>query len=140
MHHRNLRELAKFASGAVAADLGTQIWLAYSGLLPFTTLGITITEAMLWPAIVFDVAALAFLVHYGWRIGDIPSLRERGYLLLAGLVFAAVAIVHWARILFDVDVVVLGMEAPHWISWTASAVAAYLSYMSLHLAARLKRG
>jgi hypothetical protein len=140
MHHRSLRELAKFASGLVAADLATTLWFAYSGLLPVTTMGITMTETMVWPAIVFDAAALAFLVHYGWRIGDIPSLRERSYLLLAGLVFAAVAIVHFARILFDIDVNVMGYEAPHWISWTASIAAAYLSYMSLHLAARLKRG
>ena len=139
MHHRSLRELAKFAAGAVATDLATNIWFLWSGLLPITTFGVTVTEAMIWPAIVFDMAALAFLVHYGWRIGDIPSLRERSYLLLAGLIFAAVAIVHFARILFDVDVVVMGTEAPHWISWTATAVSAYLSYMSLHLAARLKR-
>lgn len=139
MSHKALRDLAKFASGVVAADLATSIWLAYSGLLPFTTMGITITEAMIWPAIVFDVAAIAFLIHYGWKIGDIPSLRERGYLVLSGLVFGTIAVVHFARILFDIDVAVMGFEAPHWISWTASAVAVYLSYMSFHLAARLKR-
>lgn len=140
MHHRNLRELAKFASGLVAADLATNIWFAYSGLLPITTMGVTVTDTMIWPAIVFDVAALAFLVHYGWRIGDIPSLRERGYLMLAGLVFSAVAIVHFARILFDVDVAVMGYEAPHWISWIATIATTYLAYMSFHLATRLKRG
>lgn len=140
MNHRTTREIAKFASGVVAADLATNIWFLYSGLLPVTTMGMTVSEAMLWPAIVFDVAALAFLVHYGWRVGDIPSLRERGYLLLAGLVFAGVAIVHFSRVLFNIDVNVMGFEAPHWISWTASAVSAYMAYMSFHLAARLKRG
>lgn len=139
MHHRNLRELAKFGSGVMAADLATNIWFLYSGLLPITTMGMTVDASMLWPAIVFDIAALAFLVHYAWRIGDIPSLRERGYLLLAGLVFASIAIVHFGRVLFNVDVSIMGFEAPHWISWTASAVSAYLAYMSLHLAARLKR-
>lgn len=139
MHHRNLRELAKFGSGLVAADLATTLWFAYSGLLPITTLGITVTESMVWPAIVFDVAMLALLVHFGWRIGDIPSLRERTYLLFAGLVFGIVALAHFARILFDMDLVVMGWEAPHWLSWTATAVTAYLAYMSLHLAARLKR-
>ena len=139
MSHKTIRDLAKFGSGVVAADLATSIWLAYSGLLPFTTIGITVTEQMIWPAIVFDVAALAFLVHYGWKIGDIPSLRERAYLFIAGLVFGAIAIVHFARILFDVDIAVMGFEAPHWISWTASAVSVYLSYMSFHLAARLKK-
>jgi len=64
MSQRTMHEVAKFASGVVAADLVTNIWFAYSGLLPITTMGITVTESMLWPAIVFDVAALAFLVHY----------------------------------------------------------------------------
>lgn len=133
-----MHEVAKFASGVVATDLATNIWFAYSGLLPITTMGITVTESMLWPAIVFDVAALAFLVHYAWRIGDIPSLRERSYLLVAGLVFSAIAIVHFARILFGVDVAVMGYDAPNWISWTASAVSAYMAYMSFRIAMRLK--
>jgi|SRR5690606_35468952 len=139
MHNRHLRELAKFGSGVIAADLATNLWFLYSGLLPITTMGMTVDESMLWPAVVFDAAALAFLVHYAWKIGDIPSLRERGYLLLAGLVFAAIAIVHFGRVLFNIDVTIMGFEAPHWISWTASAASAYLAYMSLHLAARLKR-
>lgn len=138
MSQRTMHEVAKFASGLVAADLATNIWFAYSGLLPLTVMGVTVTESMIWPAIVFDVAALSFLVHYAWRIGNIPSLRERSYLMLAGLVFAAVAVVHFARILFDVDVAVMGYEAPHWISWTASIVTAYLAYMSFRLATRLK--
>ena len=139
MSQKTLREVAKFGSGVVAADLATNIWFASSGVLPITTMGMTFTETMIWPAIVFDVAALAFLVHYAWKIGDIPSLRERSYLLLAGLVFTAVAIVHFARILFDVDVAIMGWDAPHWISWTASIATAYLAYMSFHIAMRLKR-
>lgn len=136
MSHKNLRDLAKFGSGLIAADLATNIWFLYSGLLPVTTMGITVTETMLWPAIVFDVAALAFLFHYGWNIGNIPSLRERSYLTLAGLVFGAVAVVHFARILFDIDISIMGWAAPHWLSWIAVAVTTYLSYMSFRLMIR----
>lgn len=136
MSQKNLRDLAKFASGAVTADLATSIWLAYSGLLPFTTLGITITEPMIWPAIVFDAALLGFLIHYGWHIGTIPAIRERSYFLVAGLIFGTVAVVHFARILFNIDIVFYEWSAPHWISWIASIVTVYLSYMSFHLALR----
>lgn len=133
-----MHEVAKFASGVVAADLVTNIWFAYSGLLPLTIMGVTVTESMIWPSIVFDVAALAFLVHYGWKIGNIPSLRERSYLMLAGLVFGSIAAIHFAHVLFSIDVMVMGYEAPHWISWTASVVSAYLAYMSFRLATKLK--
>ncbi len=138
MHHRNLRELAKFGSGIIAADLATNVWFLFSGLLPITTMGMTVTEQMLWPAVVFDIAILAMLVHYAWNIGHIPALRERSYLLLAGIVFLVVAVAHFAHILVGLNINVFGYEVPHWLSWTASAVAAYFAYMSLRLATRLK--
>lgn len=138
MSHRTLHELAKFGSGVVAADLATNIWFLYSGLLPITTLGMTVTEAMLWPSVVFDIALLAMLVHYGWNIGHIPALRERSYLLLTGIVFGVVAVAHFAHVLFGLNINMFGYEVPHWLSWTASAVTAYFSYMSLRLATRLK--
>lgn len=138
MSHRSLREFAKFGSGLVAADLATNIWFAYSGLLPITTFGITVTEEMLYPSIVFDVALLAFLIHYGWHIGKIPALRERSYFLFAGALFGAIAIVHFARILFSVDVAVMGWAAPHWLSWIATGATTYLAYMSFRLATRFK--
>lgn len=138
MSQKTLHELAKFGSGLVAADLATTLWFAYSGLLPITSLGITFTENMIWPAIVFDTALLGALIHYGWNIGKIPALRERSYLLLAGTVFGVVALAHFWRILFEVDLVVLDWAIPQWISWTATIVTAYLSYMSFHLAVRRK--
>lgn len=139
MHHRNLRELAKFASGLVAADLISIIWFTYHGLLPISAFGATFTETMVWPAIAFDAALLGFLLHFAWRLGEIPALRERTYLLLVGIVFGIVALAHFARIFTGTDLIIMGWDVPHWLSWTASIVTAYLSYMSLHLAMRLKR-
>lgn len=136
MSQKTLRDLAKFGSGLVTADLATNLWFAYSGLLPITTLGITVTESMVWPAIVFDVALLGVLIHYGWHVGTIPALRERSYFTLVGLVFGAVAVVHFARVFFAMDLVVMGWAAPHWLSWIATVVTAYLAYMSFRLAVR----
>lgn len=138
MKHKNLHEIAKFASGLVAADLATTIWLAYSGMLPITFLGIAFTDAMVWPAIVLDIALLGILIHYGWHIGKIPALRERTYLLIAGTVFTIVAAAHLARVFFGVDITIVNWVVPHWISWTAAIVVTYLSYMSFRLAMRIK--
>ena len=139
MSQKTLHELAKFGSGLVAADLAATLWFAYSGLLPITFFGITFTENMIWPAIVFDTALLGVLIHYGWNIGKIPALRERSYLLIAGTVFGIVALAHFWRIFFAIDLIVLDWVIPHWISWTATIVTAYLSYMSFHLAVRRKK-
>lgn len=133
MKHKTLHELAKFASGLVAADLIAQIWFYYSGLLPITFLGITFTENMVWPTIIFDAALLAALVHYGWNIGKIPKLREKTYLLVVGSIFGIVAAAHFARVLLDADLAIFGWTAPHWLSWTAAVVTAYLAYMSFRL-------
>lgn len=138
MSQSTLRDWAKFGAGLMVADLATNIWFAYSGLLPFATMGITITENMIWPAIVFDAAILGMLIHYGWHVGSIPALRERSYLLLVGFIFTAVAVVHFARILFGFDIVFVDWTAPHWLSWIGSVVTAYLAYMSFRLAVRRK--
>lgn len=133
-----MRELAKFGSGLVAGDLASLLWFTYSGLLPITTLGVTFTSDMVWPAIVFDAALLGVLIHYGWHIGSIPAMRERSYLMIAGIIFAIVAVAHLARVFFHFDVVIMGWEAPHWISWIGTIVTTYLSYMSFRLALRMR--
>jgi len=136
MSQKTLRELAKFGSGLVAADLATVIWFAYSGLLPITSFGITFDEAMIWPAIIFDAALLVVLVHYSWHIGKIPALRERTYLTIAGIIFGIVAAAHFARVLFQIDLSIMDWTAPHWLSWIAVIATTYLCYMSFRLAIR----
>lgn len=136
MSHRTLRELAKFGSGLVAGDLATTIWFVYSGLLPITSLGVTFDETMIWPAIIFDAGLLIVLIHYAWHIGKIPVLRERSYLIIAGTIFGVVAAAHFSRIFFSMDLTLMDWTAPHWLSWIAILVSAYLCYMSIHLAAK----
>jgi hypothetical protein len=137
-HHHYLRELAKFASGLIVGDLLALWWFVASGSLPISFLGIEWSRADILPAIIFDVSLFIILVHYGWHIGKTPALRERTFLLIAGTLFGVIALAHLIRAFIGIDIVVLGWAVPLWLSWIGTAVAAYLSYMSFHLALRSK--
>ncbi len=139
MKHYRLHEAAKFLSGVIAADFLTHLWLWSSGLLPVQFLGITLTADMASAMLIFNAALFIVLVYYGWHIGRLPAIRERGYLLIVGIIFAAVALVHLSRLLFNFDLVLGGWEVPTWLSWIGTVVTVYLSYMSFHIAARVKR-
>lgn len=138
MHHKTLHEIAKFGAGLIAADFLTIVWMANAGLFPIDFLGRTFTADIVLPAMVFDAALFLILVHYGWHIGKIPALRERTYLLFAGIVFGIVAVAHLMRVFLGVDLVIMDWSVPLWLSWVGTAVTAYLSYMSLRLAMRMK--
>lgn len=136
MKHRKLHELAKFASGLVAGDFICLWGLSSYGILPVDFLGITFTQAVVVPGLVFDGALFLALVHYGWHIGKIPHLRERTYLNIAGTVFALVAIAHLFRLFTGAPIVIGGWEAPLWLSWIGTLGTAYLSYASFHFTLR----
>lgn len=131
--------MAKFCSGLVAGDFLVGLWLWSGGFLPITFMGITFTDAMVAPWLVFDAALFIILVHYGWHMGKTPRLRERTYLLSAGTVFGLVAVAHLARIFAGVDITIAGWELPFWLSWIGTGATAYLSYMSFHLGMRMHR-
>lgn len=139
MHHKQLHELAKFGAGLVAADFLALVWMTNAGIFPVEFLGRTLTADIALPAMVFDIALFLILVHYGWNIGKIPAIRERTYLLIVGIVFGIVALAHLMRVFAGADLVIMGWPVPLWLSWVGTVVTAYLSYMSLHLAMRMKR-
>ncbi|MBU6323172.1 MAG: hypothetical protein KGI41_00965 [Patescibacteria group bacterium] len=140
MNHRTLREIAKFASGLVAADLISALWLGAAGFFPLTILGVTWTADAILPIIVLDGALLILLVHYGWSMKlPLESPSERNLLYIAGIVFAAVAIVHLMRLAFNVDVALGTFEVPMWLSWIGVIITGYLSYTSFHFALKTKR-
>ena len=139
MNHRNLQDIAKFAAGLVAADLMTLIWSAQSGIFPLQFLGMEITTDIIAPGIIFNLAALILLVHYGWHLGKIPRLRERTYLLLAGSIFLIVASAHLWRIFAGADLVIADWEVPLWLSWFGVAAATYLAYSSFIFVAKMGR-
>jgi len=138
MTRYNLQEAAKFIAGVVAADFFWLLWFSQLGVFPVQFYGLSLTPDMVLPALVFDVAIFIILVHYGWNIGKIPAVRERGYLLIAGTIFSLVSLVHIWRLFNSVDIVIDGWEVPLWLSWFAVMITTYLAYTSFHFAMRMK--
>jgi hypothetical protein len=136
-HTQILREIGKFASGLVAADLLNGFWVLVVGGLPQSILGIWITEqtALLWVG--FDIFALLVLVHYAWRPKVLePHASSRVLFIVIGLIMAAFAIIHFLRLAFGWSVMIGEWDAPMWISWVGIIIAAYISYTSFHLAGK----
>lgn len=134
MRH-NLRELAKLATGLVLADALYAIWLSGAGALPVAFLGVSILQTMVVPIVVFDSVLALLLAHYGWGIAlPVRTLRERTALIVIGIIFAIVALAHWVRIAFGIDIVLGSWLVPVWLSWIGVLVTTYLSYLSFHFA------
>lgn len=138
MRKQTLHELAKLGSGLVLGDFIAIWWIAANGGYPASFLGFQFTGDMIVPGLLFDAALFIILIHYGWYIGKTPLLRERTYLLIAAGVFGIVALAHLIRAFTGTDLVLFGFAVPLWLSWIGTAVTAYLSYMSAHLAMRMK--
>lgn len=139
MNHRHLQDIAKFAAGLVTFDLLTLIWYAQNGRFPMHVLGMKFTSDIVVPGIIFDIALILILVHYGWHLGKIPRMRERSYLLVAGIVFGVVAAAHLLRLFSGTDLVVGDWAVPLWLSWIGVAVTTYLAYSSFTFAARMPK-
>jgi uncharacterized membrane protein len=58
-------------------------------------------------------------------------MAQRTYLLVAGIIFSLVAILHALRLLRGWHVVIGDLSVPVWISWIGLAIAAYLAYEGL---------
>ena len=138
MRHQHLHELAKFASGLVAADFLIGVWFWSQGMLPVSFFGIAVTQDAVLPWLIFDAALFIILIHYGWHVGKTPLMRERTYLLAAGTVFGIVALAHLLRVFTATDLVIAGWTVPLWLSWIGTAATAYLSYMSFRLGLRMR--
>lgn len=136
MHH-TLRDLAKIGVGLFLADLFSVLWLGSAGFFPLTVLGVTWTASAILPIALFDVAVIILLVHLGWRTKlPVRSPSERTLLMLAGLIFLVVAIVHLLRLAFSWHVALGDFSVPMWLSWFGVLIAGYLSYSSFHFALR----
>jgi hypothetical protein len=60
-------------------------------------------------------------------------MNDKLFHLMAGTIFALVALLQALRIYMDWSVVIGGWSAPMWISWIAIVVAGGLSYFALTL-------
>ena len=134
------RDIAKVLVGLVLADLISVLFFGNAGLFPLTILGVTWTSAAIVPIIVFDVAIILLLAHYGWSMKlPISSPSERTLLIIAGIVFLVVALAHLARLAFGLNIALGDFAVPLWLSWVGFLIAGYLSYASFHFALRAKR-
>lgn len=136
-HTTLLREVCKFLSGLVAADLITGLWLLAGNFLPGTYFGFFITQAFAWLWVGFDLFALLVLIHYAWNANLLKAhVTSKGLFFVVGVIFAAVAIVHFLRLVFGWNFAIGDWMAPMWISWVGVVVASYISYASFHFAAK----
>jgi hypothetical protein len=137
MSKTTLRELAKFASGLIAADFLCGLWFYFSGLNRFSFFGITFSQQsiMLW--MIFDVILFAFLVHYAWKMEDRSRTdNERLFHNAAGVIFTLVALLHLSRILFGWQFSLGSWEVPYWLNGLGTIITGLLAYISFHLGRR----
>jgi len=140
MNHATLREIAKIGVGVVGADIIATIWFSSANLLPMTLLGVNWTTAMVPEILVFDIALLILLLHFGWNMKlPVQSPSERMLLLIAGIVFTIVAIGHFMRLMFNIDLILGDFEIPQWLSWLGILITAYLAYSCLHFRRHMRR-
>lgn len=55
-------------------------------------------------------------------------MSQRTYSIVAGLFFAAIALLHAGRLLFGWHITIGNGIVPMWVSWIAIVIAAYLAY------------
>jgi hypothetical protein len=63
-------------------------------------------------------------------------MDQKTFTLLAGVIFAIVALLHLLRIYMGWPVVIGDWTVPMWVSWIALVVAGGLSYLGLSFATR----
>jgi hypothetical protein len=63
-------------------------------------------------------------------------MDRKTFFIVAGIIFALVALVHLARIYMDWPVVIGDWSVPIWVSWIGLVVAGGLAIFGLRLAAR----
>lgn len=137
MKHKTMREIAKIGVGIMIADIISLLWFTGAGWLPLTILGITWTNQAVLPALLFDIALIILLAHYGWNMKlPVQSPTERGLLKLVGVIFLIIALVHLLRLAFGWTLIVGEANIPLWLSWLGVIIPGYLSYCSFHFSMR----
>jgi hypothetical protein len=63
-------------------------------------------------------------------------MDQKTFVLLAGVIFAIVALAHLLRIFMGWPILIDNWTVPMWLSWIALVVAGGLSYFGLSLVSR----
>ena len=123
----------------VAAKILFVLWISATGLTPLILAGTPFTEDAIMPAMIFNISLLAVLIYYGWHMkSPVHSPTEKSLLLITGVVFLIVAVIHFARLMFGWELIVGDLGVPLWLSWLGVVLTGYLSYASFHFAFRMR--
>ena len=63
-------------------------------------------------------------------------MDQKTFSIVAGVVFAVVAVLHLLRIYMNWPVVIADWSVPMWVSWVGFVIAGGLAFFGLRLAAR----
>ena len=63
-------------------------------------------------------------------------MDAKAFSLVAGVIFAVVALAHLARIVMDWSVIIGDWSVPMWVSWIALVVAGGLALLGLRVSQR----
>ena len=63
-------------------------------------------------------------------------MDQKTFSVVAGVVFAVVAVLHLLRIYMNWPVVIADWSVPMWVSWVGLVIAGGLAFFGLRLAAR----
>jgi hypothetical protein len=133
-HISYLREIAKFVSGIVAADILFGLWVLSVGAYPFSFLGVVLEPSGIYSWLAIDFILLIFLIHYAWHI-TLPVTHPRKSLLTgAGTIFFIVALLHFLRLAFNIPIFISGFEIPYWPNLVGLVIAGFLSWTSFTFA------
>ena len=58
-------------------------------------------------------------------------MSKRTFLVIAGLIFLLVAVIHALRLALGWQVTISSWNVPMWVSWVALVIAGFLSYKGL---------
>lgn len=63
-------------------------------------------------------------------------MSQRTFVRIAGDIFAVIAVLHAARLLWQWEVVIAGWVVPSWVSWVALLISGALASMAVRLSRR----
>jgi len=70
------------------------------------------------------------------RREELNTLSQETFLLVAGVIFLLVSIMHVLRLAFKWHVTLDGWTLPKWVSWIAIFISGFLAYAGLRLSGR----
>ena len=77
--------------------------------------GIIWRKVMVLPGMLFDAALFRRPRPLRVVLGKTPRLKSQTYLFAMGIILGVVALAHFIRLFFGVDIVIAGWQVPLWL-------------------------